>query len=157
MTKHVSWSWGRNLEWLSTWPEVEDVIWKMTEHVTWSAYVTERVRFGKRLWARKSEASFECQVRNKNKNKQKSQRSGEFLKCDLFNFSTVRLWSMRSNIAGEIGGHLGLFLGCSVVTAIEFIGFLISLCRHHRQRQQHNKRTNWSTNQRLRIWHIYCF
>lgn len=31
--------------------------------------------------------------------------------------------------AGEIGGNLGLFLGCSILTIFEFIDFAIYLCR----------------------------
>ena len=30
-------------------------------------------------------------------------------------------------LAGEIGGNMGLFLGCSVLTICEFVEFLISL------------------------------
>ena len=30
---------------------------------------------------------------------------------------------------GEIGGNLGLFLGCSILTIFEFVDFAIYLCR----------------------------
>lgn len=32
-------------------------------------------------------------------------------------------------LMGEIGGNLGLFLGCSILTIFEFVDFAIYLCR----------------------------
>lgn len=42
-------------------------------------------------------------------------------------FSCLFIFSFLS--AGEIGGNLGLFLGCSILTILEFIDFAIYLCR----------------------------
>jgi len=42
-------------------------------------------------------------------------------------FSWFLIFSFLST--GEIGGNLGLFLGCSILTIFEFVDFAIYLCR----------------------------
>jgi len=51
-------------------------------------------------------------------------------------FSTLCLY-----ISADLGGNLGLFLGCSILTVFEFIDFLIVYCTGmYRVRRQGSKR-----------------
>lgn len=67
-------------------------------------------------------------------------RTNDYLRKNLINlvvtYTTNSYEAFRQTsqydsgaLMGEIGGNLGLFLGCSILTIIEFIDFAIYFCR----------------------------